>query len=61
MFLYFLLALALTAAEQLKALVHRADPQLIALFKVIRRVDGEHHHIDQAGVENAVGDLRRVR
>ena len=50
----------LAPAEQRRPLRNRADAQLVPLFQVIGRVDGEHHHIHKAGVQHAVGHRRGV-
>ena len=47
------------APVKIEAFVHAADG-VIAVAVVISRVDAEHQHIQQAGVQHLLGDFRRV-
>ena len=42
------------ALEQVEAFLHAADAIIIALLKIVGGVDGEHHHVDQAGVNDSI-------
>ena len=45
------------SATQAGVRLDGVDAIFAALFKVIGWVDGEHHHIHKAGIQNAVGDF----
>ena len=47
-----------TPLEQVEPLLDGADAILVALFKIVGRIDGEHHHVNPAGIDDAVGNGR---
>lgn len=53
-------ALFFAPLEQVEPFFHGADAPLVALLKVVSRVDGEHHHVHKPRVQNAVGHRRGV-
>ena len=53
-------ALLGTPPEQIKAFLHRADAVLVTLLKIVGRVDGEHHHINQPRVNDPIGNGGRM-
>lgn len=54
-------ALRLAAAEERRALPHRADAEFVALLEVVCGIDREHHHIDLARIEQSFGDREYFR